>query len=326
MLETVAVSADFGGAIPPPRDYTWQSSASGETVRWSDSVPVEGRSFFSVSLAPDKTHRMHTEVNLTALCLGADQTWQSLSEVQARETLARLPGLIESWCDPRWRSSLPTDLSGFRITRLDPSVTLPVECSATAVEATVVALRRFRSGRSVFSLNESDGITATLRFNKERSWSAYEKSIEANAKGQQAPENLLRLEARLRPSRLRSSEYAAWRPSLDWTDMDSQKSNQELSHFASTITGLSGHTVLHLVKSMTDAGIAGASAYRLAAYALASDAGGDRSVVASGVDARTVRRWRSELRNALEVARPLDERQVLEETLKQLHARGESDD
>ena len=179
MLETVAVSADFCGEILPPDVHGWRSSVSGDSVRWAREVCPPGLSYLSGSRSPDKTHRLHAEVNLTALRLGEDQTWQSLSQAEAEATMFLLPQMLQEWVPPSWLRALPDDLSEYRITRLDPSKTVVCESVTDAVESASRALRRMRSGRGVFSLNESHGMTATLRFNKARSWSFYDKTAES---------------------------------------------------------------------------------------------------------------------------------------------------
>lgn len=313
MLETVAVSADLGEGMPPPSSGSWRSSVDGTTVRHALSARPPGVGYLSVAQSAGGTF-LHCEVNLTALALGSDRTWMSLSEDQALQQLLLLPGRIAEWVPPNVSRWIPDDPEDFRVTRCDPSRTFVTDSPGDVVAAAFTNFSRIRGGRSAVSLHVSSGATATLRWNNARSWSVYDKSGEAESKGQEPPSGLLRCEARLRPRKLRSKEFIDWQPTLDWKDTDMARAREEVDALQQMATAFAGTAAAALAQSFIAAGVAPASAFRLAGYALASDAIGDKGVEAMGVGASSVRRWRSELRNAL-AGLELDPQFILREML-----------
>lgn len=307
MLETVAVSADFVGADPRmfstsgvDRGDEWAYANRDGVLSWTATRPAPGTSSLRVTVAPDNVARCRWEGNLTALLYSPAETWRSLAEDEARLMLDSLPDVVRGQLPRRWSSSLETDPRGFRVVRMDPSATRVVEDTAEAVGTFLRAFQRVRSGRQVVSANWSESATVTLRFGKHRSWSVYEKTAEALAKGQDPPPNLLRVEARVFPRNLRSGNY---RDSdglhLGKVDNVMAKAKAELTSLESAAAFAAGASAYTLAELLIRSGLSEVSAYRLTTYALVSESLGDGAVQASGVKPRTVARWRRELREAL---------------------------
>ncbi len=186
--------------------------------------------------------------------------------------------------------------------RLDPSRTVDVGAGVGEwLDAAGRAWGRLRKPRQAVVRYEGDGVSVRWQHALWRSWEAYDKSAEVAAGGGVPPRaGLLRLEARVRP-RKGSGDWKRAEPTLALDSETRRLVMAELDALSDSVVSRAaamgaGGVMLALV----EAGVAPNTAVRLAGFLTVGDQLGpgffqDRL----GIPAKTVERWRAEVRKAL---------------------------
>lgn len=253
--------------------------------------PPPGVSMIAFTTTPDGDYRLRAEGNLTTCLYGPHAAAGSLEPhelPQAADALLRaVHGVVEG--------PLPEpDL--WDLHRLDPSrtVLLPRDLAPSDAIGSALSAWSIRCNtRQVVSRHNAS--TVTFRRSKWQSWSVYDKTLEARARGHDVPDGLLRLEARIRP-RVGSGAWHDLRPTLALRPRDLEMISMELDALTEDLVlRLAGTTTVGMARAMTRGGASPSAALRLAAAALVLQAHGPRALTdLLGVDDRTARRWRAD--------------------------------
>jgi hypothetical protein len=250
---------------------------------------------------PDGDHRVRVEGNLTTLLHGDGSAALSL---HPDELPAAVSGFLEAAAGLLPSAGLPAP-AGWDVHRMDPSATyllpedLPV---ALVVDAAFRAFMVAASPRQVVTRHNSQ--TVTYRMSKWRSWTVYDKGAEIAHKtpGATAPDNLIRMEARVRP-RNATGEWKESAPTLAAMDTLLSRSVAESAAMMGNVAQYVGATgTLAVVRLLIRGGCTLNTALRLASVMDLSEAFGDQVLNDLGGSERSVARWRAEVKRYIEAA------------------------
>jgi hypothetical protein len=238
------------------------------------------------------------EANLTTLLHGDGSAALSLH-------VDELPEAVGAYLDMAAQmfphSGLPVP-KYWDVHRMDPSTTyvLPDDVPVPLViDAAWRAFQGAANGRQSVSRHNNE--TVTFRMSAWRSWTVYDKGAEIARKtpGAVAQTNLIRMEARVRP-RKGTGEWKEAQPTLAAMETMISKSGAEaMSMMGSVAQYLGAGTTLAIVRALVRGGASPNTALRLAAAVELSESLGDKALLEVGVDERTARRWKSEVRKYL---------------------------
>lgn len=300
MLETIATTSPIFRRHRPGREpwAAWDYSRSlVHTWRLPRQQKPAGISDLRVTLAPDGETRVHLEGNLTAAVYGPELTWASLAPDELHEAAA-------------WFLDLATQHAPFieqnpelhDLTRFDPSATIVLDPDQTAgdiIRATRPVWNQLARKTSTVAHHQSNGETLRLSQTAGRSWEVYDKTADALRKGQRPDPGLLRVEARIRPRKIRTAEYLALTPTLALDRDTLETITVELDSLARSVQTMASTATLGTVRALARGGAPINSSMRLATVQQLVGAFGPGILDELGVPAKTQERWRAELRKYL---------------------------
>jgi hypothetical protein len=225
-VETLAVRTELGQRPPDRILYNLRKSSSivSDTYRL-ENLP-KGLGYAAIQRTP-QGWAFAAEANLTTLLHGPGSEVGSLSAGEIPLAVDVLFRHLEECLPP---DTIPTEPWRYDVTRYDPSTTLRLPDSLTPAELVATTHRAWtllRKGSETVSHHASLGQTVTHILNlQHHSRSVYDKSQQARSSGKPCPPNLVRLEARVRPSTVfPASEVPAM----------VERSSQELAALAASI-------------------------------------------------------------------------------------------
>jgi hypothetical protein len=299
VIETIAGRVALGEffVLPQQRRWNHQRSTSGvQTWTLDRSEVPDGVSMVRVTSNPQGVFAT-AEGNLTTSLHGEGTSCGSL-------TRSELPAARDAFLD---RVSVASGIDGlidperWRVTRLDPSQTFSVVEGFSAGDVLRGALSSFSGragGRAVASRFWSDhGETVALMHTKARSWSVYDKAAEyRKQKRWTPPGGLVRLESRVRPSKVNSGVWKGLTCTFALEEAVVDAVAYENEALVDALGNIAATPSLLTVRAFIRGGASPNQAYRLAAVAVVADELGWGAVVESGVPVKTVERWRAERR------------------------------
>lgn len=241
-VETLAVRAAIGSRPSDSALYDLDRHSSPAFTRYSVRKPPPGLSRLSLLRRP-LGWGIEAEANLTTLLHGKGSEVGSLSAGEVPLALGELLRVIRGQL-PKVR--VPDEPWMYDVTRFDPSTTLRLPESLTPSDVVrsvhkVWAARR--QGRQVLSLIDSTGPTVTYRVTADLSRSVYDKSAQARTQGKPCPDNVVRLESRVRPEPFPLSSEGAL----------VTESSSEITSIASAMVGVTRAATMVTMETLIEA-------------------------------------------------------------------------
>lgn len=284
----------------PPRGldgWDYRRSARG-AVSYSLPDKPEGVSLVSYSRTPDGDHRVRVEANLTTLLYGPEAAALSLHR---DDLVPAVTAYLENATRLLRGAGLP-NASGWDVHRMDPSVTYRLPEDLPTSDVIDAAWRAFvgrANGRQ--SVARHNGETVTFRQSKHLSWTVYDKTADLARKGQPAPANLLRMEARMRPRN--DTSKTAQRPDLAAVDQMHEIALAQATDMLGTVSQrVAASSQVAVIRAMMRGGASLNTALRLASVVQLTESFGDRGLISIGGAESSVRRWKAEVRKYLDAS------------------------
>jgi hypothetical protein len=295
VIETVDARTAIGHAPRGIGSWHYSRSATGVVTYRHPAAPA-GVSLCTYSRTPQGDHRLRVEGNLTTALHGEGAAALSLHPDELTSAVDAFRGLAASLVGEEVPEAGAWDLH-----RLDPSKTVDAGVGVGDwLDAAGRSWGRLRTARQAVVRYQGDGCSVRWQHAKWRSWEVYDKTAEVAARGGECRAGLLRMEARIRPRK----GSGDWKRALPTLALDAETRRLvmgELDSLADSVVSKAaavgaGGVMLALV----EAGVPPNTAVRLAGFLVVGDQLGPAFFTERlGIPAKTVERWRAEVRKAL---------------------------